>query len=101
MDVSDELWASEKWQRTTVEQHPWMRQNSDELAPDRDDRRWFVPQGCRWPLLCVTVYPTYSRRPLGVLVAVSYKSAPDGWFTDCNLPRALVPTLVEMLQRVT
>jgi len=97
VDVSDDLWASEEWIPTSLDRHPWLRENKEEIGPWSNDRRWFVPRGHRWPLLCLTVYPAYSRPPVGVLISASYKVGADGWFTDCNLPRALVPTLIEML----
>ncbi len=104
VDVSDTLWASNEWEATSIEQHAWLSQNKHEMNEiteiGRNDRRFFVPRDYQWPLLCVTVYESYPARPLGVLVAVSYKVAPDGWFTDCNLPRALVSTLIEMLKKV-
>lgn len=53
-----------------------------------------------WPLLCLTVYTEDRREPNGVNISVSYKTEPNGWFNDCNLPKTLIPTLIEMLQNI-
>lgn len=102
MEANDNLWASANWEATSVDQHPWLQANKEEIsAVDPHQRRWFVPRGCRWPLLSVTVYEAYSTTPVGVLISVAYKQSAFGWFDSCNLPRVLVPTLIEMLQGIS
>jgi len=99
VDVSDELWASSDWVPTSVEKHPWLKENKEEGRYSEGDKakRWFVPRGHRWPLLCVSVYAEYPSHPKGVCILVSHKAATDAWFTNCSLPRDLVPALIEML----
>lgn len=96
----DELWASSEWEQRTAGNHRWLRESAEELGRDIVDgyeRRWFAPKRKMWPLLCVSVYQNYPKKPPGVLISVSHKTDKEAWFEDCTLPPVLVPVLIEML----
>lgn len=90
-----------KWVPVDADKHEWLgsaEYRNEALGMSTDSReRWYAPSGDNWPLLCLKVYGSYPSNIDGVLVTTSMKHDVDSWFSNCALPRELLPDLIAML----
>lgn len=95
-------WKTGSWDSTSTEKHPWLQRFKEEIDDGEGAQvRWFVPRGQhRWPLLKLVVWSNFPAALGGVMISAAFKENAEDYFTNCPLPIALVPQLIEMLSHV-
>lgn len=87
------------WVQTSHGKHAWMKTvDPDDMPEMATLARWYVPRGCRWPLLKISIYDRYLAAETGIKIAVSSKRGKDDWMAETNLPPELIGALIEMLE---